>query len=172
MEVEHVSDAVVRERRSECRDVVLFSLVEDAPLVVDLLPEARNELKGGDGERLGGRVVLGRPVGSRHEMPSLLRPLPVLLVVHHRYQRRHSVLKLAVVLVWDEQVPYAVDPLLPQLPTGQLEVAHVGVIESLDGVLLDALRGPHDDVHHPVPDQEPDDLALPAGDLVGGVGEE
>mmetsp|Transcript_6593 Transcript_6593/g.14353 ORF Transcript_6593/g.14353 Transcript_6593/m.14353 type:complete len:419 (-) Transcript_6593:4-1260(-) len=176
VEVDHVPDAPVREGRAEYRDVVLISPVENALVVVDLLPEAGDEFGGGDRERSFRwrvLVVISRSaLCGGYQFPRLIGPPGVLLIVHPRYQRGHPVLELAVILVRHQQVPDAVDALLPQRLPRQFKISHIRVLETFDNVLLYSPRRRHYHIHHFILGQKFDDLALPARDLVGGVRQE
>ena len=120
MEVEHVSQTPVRQRRAEDRNVVLVGPVVHRSLVVDLLAEPVNDFR-------------------RRPADLVRRALARLLLLQHFIQyRHHPVLKSAVVRVRYHQVPYAVETLRPEFRAGRVEGGHVRVAETLDEILLDA----------------------------------
>ena len=149
VEVDHVTDRPVDDGRREDGNVILVAPVVDAFGVVDFFPEAMDHFG-------------GRPIDAL-----------LLLLLHHLVQnRRHEVLKLAVVVVRHQQVANAIDPLPSQPLPLQLEASDVRGSDAFDEILLDPTRGGDQDIHKLVLHQKSDDLSHAARDHVGGVAKE
>ena len=148
LEEKHIADRAVSDGGAEDGNVVLVSPVIDRIRVVNLLPHPPNHLR-------------WRP----------LRPLLTLLDEHRIQERSEPILKLTVIVVWDEHVANAVDAALPQIRTWECGVANVVWGHALHEVLLDPARRRDDDVNHTVLDEKTYHLPHAARDHVGGVGE-
>ena len=110
MKIEHVSDGAVGEGRTEHGYLVLGRPIVNGALVLDLLSQPLDHLG-------------GRP----HD------PL-FLLLAHHPVEDGHDpVLELAVVVVGDEEVAYAIDSFLAEALPAEGKVSEVGWCQALWG---------------------------------------
>ena len=143
MEVDHVTERTIRECGAEYRDIVLGCPVVDTALVVDLVAEPRDDATRCPSKCLA--VIFGWR--------------GVLLAAHRIENRHHPIFKLAIVVVWDEQVADPVQTLLAQRRAVQVESAQIRRPEALDKVFLDAARSCDDRRDVLVLDKEVDHLA-------------
>ena len=91
MEIKHVSDRPVGESRTEYGDLVLGRPVVNGALVLDLLSQPLDHLRGGPNDPI------------------------LLLLPHHLVEDGHDpILELAIVVVGDEEVANAIDSFLAE----------------------------------------------------------
>jgi len=118
VEVQHVAQAAIRQRRAEDGNVVFPGPVVDRALVVDRLAQTVNDL-------------------ARRPVQRLVRRLAGLLLGEHRVEDgHHPVLKGTVVAVGHHQVADAIHPFGPQPCSRRRKRPHVRGCQAFDQVLL------------------------------------
>mmetsp|Transcript_63208 Transcript_63208/g.150744 ORF Transcript_63208/g.150744 Transcript_63208/m.150744 type:complete len:312 (-) Transcript_63208:353-1288(-) len=145
VKIQHITDGTVSDCWTKERNAILVSPIAHGALIVDFLPQSVDDL-------------------GRGPHNAIL----VLLIMHGFQDGPKPILKLAIVVVWNEEVACAINALLPQRQAIKGKLSNVELRHALYQILFDSTAGGYHDLHHLMLRQEAYRLSYTTANHVGG----